>query len=141
MNKIELTGNISKIYDSDEKFIWFNICRNEKYKDKNGEMQQAASFFDVKIERSKTDNELFKLGSFITVIGTANSYLDKNNNKRFYIFAYEINNPLDKKESDPDSTISYDKDGVMLWHGKRCENTPATEEEKREMEALLSEFQ
>ena len=26
--------------------------------------------------------------------------------------------------------ISYDTDGVMLWHGKRCEATPATLEEQ-----------
>ena len=37
--------------------------------------------------------------------------------------------------------ISYDTDGVMLWHGKRCEATPPSEEELKEMEDLLSEFQ
>ena len=36
--------------------------------------------------------------------------------------------------------ISYDTDGVMLWHGKRCEATPATLEEQKEMEELLSRF-
>ena len=36
--------------------------------------------------------------------------------------------------------ISYDTDGVMLWHGKRCESIPPTEEELKEMEDLLSEF-
>ena len=28
----------------------------------------------------------------------------------------------------------------MLWHGKRCEATPATLEEQKEMEELLSRF-
>ena len=37
--------------------------------------------------------------------------------------------------------ISYDTDGVMLWHGKRCEAIPPTEEELKEMEELLKEYQ
>lgn len=36
--------------------------------------------------------------------------------------------------------ISYDTNGVMLWHGKRCEATPATPEEQKDMEELLSRF-
>ncbi len=36
--------------------------------------------------------------------------------------------------------ISYDTDGVMLWHGVRCESQEATPEEIAEMEELLSEF-
>jgi len=28
----------------------------------------------------------------------------------------------------------------MLWHGKRCEATPASPEEQKEMEELLSRF-
>ena len=36
--------------------------------------------------------------------------------------------------------ISYDIDGVVLWHGKRCEATPASPEEQKEMEELLSRF-
>lgn len=28
----------------------------------------------------------------------------------------------------------------MLWHGKRCESIEPTEEERKEMEDLLSEF-
>ena len=38
------------------------------------------------------------------------------------------------------SIISYDTDGVMLWHGKRCKSVEPTEEERKEMEDLLSEF-
>ena len=36
--------------------------------------------------------------------------------------------------------IRYDEDGVMVWNGKRCETIPPTEEEKKEMEKLLSEY-
>ena len=36
-----------------------------------------------------------------------------------------------------DSTITYNTDGVMLWHGKRCESVPASPEEIAEMEEML----
>ena len=29
---------------------------------------------------------------------------------------------------------------VLVWNGKRCEDTPATEEEIKEMEELLKEY-
>lgn len=53
-----------------------------------------------------------------------NKYNYKNNNKS------NIMNEI----------ISYDTDGVMLWHGKRCESTPCTEEEQKEMQDLLANF-
>lgn len=142
MNKIELTGNISRINDNDEKFIWFDICRNEKYKDKDGNVKEIPSFFDAKIERGKTkDNELFKVGAFVNIVGIPNTYIDKNGIKRFYIFVYELNNPLVKQEKKIETTVSYDSDGVMVWNGKRCESTEATEEEIKELEDLLSEYE
>lgn len=36
--------------------------------------------------------------------------------------------------------IGVDEDGVELWNGKRCESTPCSEEELKEMESILSEF-
>lgn len=39
-----------------------------------------------------------------------------------------------------DEIISYDEDGVMLWHGKRCEAIPCTEEEQKELDEMLSEY-
>ena len=50
----------------------------------------------------------------------------------------EYNNKFNNKILN--NIISYDTDGVMLWHGKRCESTPATLEEQKEMEELLSRF-
>lgn len=49
-----------------------------------------------------------------------------NNTRKIY---YNIN-PI----------ISYDEDGVELWNGKRCESTPCSEKELKEMESILSEF-
>ena len=51
----------------------------------------------------------------------------------------EYNNKF-KNNKILNNIISYDMDGVMLWRGKRCEATPASPEEQKEMEELLSRF-
>ena len=52
----------------------------------------------------------------------------------------EYNNKINNNKEIFNKIISYDTDGVMLWHGKRCESVKPTEEERKEMEDLLSEF-
>ena len=144
VDKIILEGNISRINDNQiDNFIWFDICKNEKYKTKQGEEKIDTSFFSAKIDRSKIENnDLFKVGSWVVITGIPKSYLDKNNYKKFYVFTLDIKgareymNPKEEKNS----IFSYDDDGVMLWHGKRCESEEATPEEIEEMEKLLSEF-
>lgn len=58
------------------------------------------------------------------ITGHNNNYNYKNNIKS------NINN----------STITYDTDGVMLWHGKRCESEKASPEEIAELEAMINEI-
>ena len=91
-DKIVLEGNISRINDKElDKYIWIDICKNEKYQTKEGEMKENSSFFSVKIDRERIDNkDLFKVGSWIVVTGIPKSFLDKNNMKQFYIFALKI---------------------------------------------------
>ena len=146
-DKIVLEGNISRINDKElDKYIWFDICKNEKYQTKEGEMKENSSFFSVKIDRERIYNkDLFKVGSWIVVTGIPKSFLDKNNMKQFYIFALKIEDAKifkinDEKQNSQSPKITYDPDGVMVWDGKRCESTPATPEEIAEMEDLLSEF-
>lgn len=145
VDKIILEGNISRIYDNGvDNFIWFDICKNEKYKTKQGEEQTVASFFSAKVDRNKIkNNDLFKIGSWVVITGIPKSYIDKDSFKKFYVFTLDIRSARDKGISNNKSTgpiISYDPDGVMVWNGKRCESIPPTEEEKREMEELLKEF-
>ena len=52
----------------------------------------------------------------------------------------EYNNKINNNKEIFNKIISYDIDGVMLWNGKRCESVEPTEEERKEMEDLLSEF-
>lgn len=59
---------------------------------------------------------------------TIGSIPGHNNN-----YNYKYNNNYNIK----DYQISYDTDGVMLWHGKRCESVQASPEEIAEMEAMI----
>ena len=52
----------------------------------------------------------------------------------------DYNNKINNNKEIFNKIISYDTDGVMLWHGKRCESVEHTEEERKEMKDLLSEF-
>lgn len=52
----------------------------------------------------------------------------------------EYNNKINNNKEIFNKIISYDTDGVMLWHGKRCESVEPKKEERKEMEDLLSEF-
>lgn len=146
IDKIILEGNISRIYDNEvDNFIWFDICKNEKYKTKQGEEQEVASFFSAKVDRNKinNNNNLFKVGSWVIITGIPKSYIDKNNYKKFYVFTLDIKSAKEKNNNNDKSSgpvITYDYDGVMLWNGKRCESTPASEEQKREMDEILKEF-
>ena len=147
-DKIVLEGNISRINDKElDKYIWFDICKNEKYQTKEGEMKENSSFFSVKIDKDRIDNkDLFKVGSWIVVTGIPKSFLDKNNMKQFYIFALKIEDAKifkinDEKQNSQSPKITYDPDGVMVWDGKRGESVPASPEEIAEMEDLLSEFE
>ncbi len=142
IDRIILEGNISRIYDNQtDNLIWFDICKNEKYINKQGEEQTVSSFFSAKIERNKIDNNLFKVGSWIIITGIPKSYIDKNNYKKFYIFTLDIKDAREKiKEEKNTPIISYDTDGVMLWNGQRCESEPCSPEELAEMEELLKDF-
>lgn len=143
-DRINITGNISKINDDNEsKFIWFDICKNEKYKNNVGEEKEITSFFSAKIDRKKANNnELFKIGSWITITGIPKSYIDEEKKKRFYIFALQLESPkIVHQEEKSCPKISCDKDNVMLWNNKRCETIPLNKDEKEEVEEILSKYE
>lgn len=140
---IIMDGNISSINENiDDKYTWFDICQNNIYKNKEGKDVNEASFFSAKVSKEKIkDLSLFKIGSYVVVQGIPKSYIDKNNVKRFYIFVLDIYDALTyKKDKKNQLEIDYDTDGTMLWNGKRCEATPLSEEEKKEMEEILSAY-
>lgn len=143
-NKIELIGKITSLsYErkdiNGKRFMFFDIVQNDKL-DNNS---YSSSFYKVKLNEELLNKyqAIIKVSNNIYIIGYLNSYL-KDNQNIYYIYPKEIK-LLDKNyklEDDDIPMIDYDTDGVMLWHGKRCEAIPPSEEELKEMEDLLSEF-
>lgn len=143
-NKIELIGKITSLsYErkdiNGKRFMFFDIVQNDKL-DNNS---YSSSFYKVKLNEELLNKyqDIIKVSNNIYIIGYLNSYL-KDNQNIYYIYPKEIK-LLDKNyklEDDDIPMIDYDTDGIMLWHGKRCEAIPPSEEELKEMEDLLSEF-
>lgn len=123
---------------NNNRFMFFDIVQNEMIDNKI----YNSSFYKVRLNNdliTKYKDILVK-GNNLYIDGYLHSY-KKDTRLIYYIYPKEIIK-LDKvfnfEEEVP--MISYDTDGVMLWHGKRCESIPPTEEELKEMEDLLSEF-
>lgn len=128
-------GIITNIKDNvDNKFIWFDIRKDEYYKDKDGKMKNNPSFFSVRVSK----NMKYKLETNIEIIvkGIPKGFVDKNGYRQNYIHATKVNGLTTNKY---DEIISYDNDGVMLWNGKRCEAIPMSKEEQEEIDKLIKE--
>lgn len=118
--------------------MFFDIVQNEMIDEKI----YNSSFYKIRL-----NNDLITKYKAILVKGNnlyINGYLHsykKDTRLIYYIYPKEILK-LDKDFNFEDETpmISYDKDGVMLWHGERCEANTLNEKELKEMEDLLSEF-
>lgn len=144
-NKVELIGKITSLsYErvdiKGNKFRFFDIVQNDKLEDGSS----SSSFFKIKLSSDLISKyqDLIKVSNNVYINGYLNNYV-KNGKTIYYIFPKEIK-LLDEnymsKENDDIPFISYDTDGVMLWHGKRCESVEPTLEDKKEMEALLNDF-
>lgn len=148
IDKVTIEGNISRINGNQtNKYIWFDICKNEKYTDNDGEMHEVASFFSAKVDANAIDQEMFKVGAWIVIEGIPKSYIDKDNVRKFYIHVlqiFEAKNYIEKLKENKFKTSpnhsSANKDGVDLWFDKKYESEPMSEKELKEMEGLLSEF-
>lgn len=141
MNNIDFIsyhGIITSIRDNvDNKYVWFDICKYERYVDKDGIMKANPSFFSARIY--KNTKHTLNLNDEVYVKGIPKGYVDKKGYRQNYIHVNELNNLL-IQEDILAKTIGYDTDGVMLWHGKRCESVPASREEHEEMEKLMKEI-
>lgn len=142
-NKIELIGKITDLsYEKQDingkRFMFFDIIQKNKEDDNN----YSSSFFKIKLKGNLLTKykDIVKVSNNIYVVGTLNSYI-KDKKNIYYIYPTEIE-LLDEnyKSKNNDEIISYNDDGVMLWHGKECKIIPPTKEEKKEMENILSEL-
>ena len=119
--------------------MFFDIVQNNKVNN-----SQTSSYYKIKLssELIIKYKDIVKKSNNIYINGYLNTYL-KDNKNIYYVFPKEIklldkNCILEDEQKCP--TIDYDIDGVMLWNGKRCESTPPTEKELKEMENLLNDF-
>lgn len=152
-NYFELIGNVSKINEehiteNGKKYKWFDICVNKKYSNNLGKEKNNPTYYKIKIYEKQLEkySELLVIGRWIKIKGYLNSYIDKNNNYNLNLIAFSLVDmkkelELNRKSiNKKNNIISYNDDGVMLWNGKRCESSPCTSEEQKELEDLLSEF-
>lgn len=133
-------GTITNIKDKvDKDYIWFDITRNEYYKDKEGNMKNNPSFFSARLSKTLKHKYILDTNIEVVIKGIPKGFIDKNGYRQNYIHITEING-VELNENIFDKIISYDTDGVMLWNGKRCESEPCSDEELKELEELLKEF-
>ena len=123
----------------DKDYIWFDITRNEYYKDKEGNMKNNPSFFSARINKSLKNKYIFDTNIEVVIKGIPKGFVDKKGYRQNYIHVTEING-VELSENIFNKIISYDTDGVMLWNGVRCESEPCTDEELKELEELLKPF-
>lgn len=144
-NNVELIGKITSLsYErvdiKGNKFRFFDIVQNDKLEDGSF----TSSFFKIKLSSDLISKyqDLIKASNNVYINGYLNNYT-KNGKTIYYVYPKEIkllDENYKSKENDNIPFIDYDTDGVMLWHGKRCESVEPTSEEKAEMEALLNDF-
>lgn len=143
-DSINLTGNISKINSEEiNNYIWFDICKNEKYRDKNGETKINSSFFSARIKKDKIEKiDFFKIGSWINLRGIPKSYIDKDGIKKFYILVLELedmNSKLDK-DLDHNEILSSETSDSIIWQGKTYSKQEMDYETKQELEKIINQY-
>lgn len=84
-NSFSLAGNIAKINGVKEqsngtKFMYFTLCQNNKYKNKEDEIIDQANFYDIKVyEGNFKDFQNLEVGKYINVFGKIKVYKDNEN--------------------------------------------------------------
>lgn len=138
LNEVIISGVINVITDTNDKYIKFGIT-TKKYitkEDKNVyvSLNIARELYNVYQDYFVKDNKIY-------VKGYLNSYIDKNKGIKSFVTVTDVaNNREEILNGRKAPHIREDDDGVLVWNGKRCEDTPATEEEIKKMEELLKEY-
>ena len=102
-------------------------------------MKNNPSFFSARISKILSNKYILDSNIEVIVKGIPKGFIDKNGYRQNYIHVTELNG-CNLNEDIFEKIIDYDKDDVMLWHGKRCESNPYSDDEINELEELLREF-
>lgn len=121
--------------------MFFDIVQNDKLEDNS----YSSNFYKIKLSETLIQKykDIIKVSNNVYIKGYLNNYV-KGNKTIHYIYPKEIIK-LNKKYQIEENKIvqpiiDYDKDGTMIWNGKRCEATTPDSNRKKEIEDLLSEY-
>lgn len=138
INQVLLSGIIVNIKEGIGGYILFTM-KCKKY----GESKYNFVYVSLSIYEGLYNiyKDIFVNNNEIFIKGYINSYLDNNKNYKMFISVIGVSKSYEQLIEDKKTPyIRFDPDGVMVWNGKRCESTPLSEEELKEMNELLNEF-
>lgn len=138
INQVLLSGIIVNIKEGIGGYILFTMkCKKyseSKYNFVYVSLSIYEDLYNIYKDIFVKDNEIF-------IKGYVNSYVDNNKNYKMFISVIGVSKSYEQLiEGKKTPYIRFDPDGVMVWNGKRCESTPLSEEELKEMNELLNEF-
>lgn len=138
INHVLLSGIIVNIKEGIGGYILFTMkCKKyseSKYNFVYVSLSIYEDLYNIYKDIFIKDNEIF-------IKGYINSYVDNNKNYKMFISVIGVSKSYEQLiEGKKTPYIRFDADGVMVWNGKRCESTPLSEEELKEMDELLNEF-
>lgn len=138
INHVLLSGIIVNIKEGIGGYILFTMkCKKyseSKYNFVYVSLSIYEDLYNIYKDIFVKDNEIF-------IKGYINSYVDNNKNYKMFISVIGVSKSYEQLiEGKKTPYIRFDADGVMVWNGKRCESTPLSEEELKEMDELLNEF-
>ena len=138
INHVLLSGIIVNIKEGIGGYILFTMkCKKyseSKYNFVYVSLSIYEDLYNIYKDIFVKDNEIF-------IKGYINSYVDNNRNYKMFISVIGVSKSYEQLiEGKKTPYIRFDPDGVMVWNGKRCESTPLSEEELKEMDELLNEF-
>lgn len=135
LNEIIISGTINSITDNNNDYIKFGLT-TLKY-----DKRKVYASFNINRNLYEIYKDFFVKGTKVFIKGYLNSYIT-NNKIQSFITVTDISTTQDEiMNGRKGPHIRLDPDGVEVWNGKRCEAIPTTEEELKEMEEVLKEYQ
>ena len=135
LNEIIISGTINSITDNKNDYIKFGLT-TLKYDER-----KVFASFNINRNLYEIYKDFFVKGTKVFIKGYLISYIANNKIQSFVTVTDIANNQDEIMTGRKGPHIRLDPDGVEVWDGKRCEAIPPTEEELKEMEELLKEYQ
>ena len=135
LNEIIISGTINNVTDNNKDYIKFGLT-TLKY-----DKKKVYASFNINLNLYEIYKDFFVKGIRVFVKGYLNSYITNERIQSFITVTDISDNKDEMMNGRKGPHIRLDSDGVEVWDGKRCEAIPPTEEELKEMEDMLKEYQ